>query len=108
MMFTDGLKVKFFLISRPGQSQGRLYKQPCDSFINSLGQWPFPPTALRGRHAQMVRDMSSSYKIGYVIVIKKFLSPEGHQNPISGSKVTAGGWIDARCTDAVMHGVLMQ
>ena len=41
-------------------------------------------------------------------MIKNFLNPEGHQNPISGSKVTAGGWIDARCTDAVMHGVLMQ
>ena len=25
----------------------------------------------------------------YVIVIKKFLNPEGHPNPISGSKVTA-------------------
>ena len=33
----------------------------------------------------MVLDRSSSYKI----VIKNFLNPEGHQNPISGSKVTA-------------------
>ena len=35
-------------------------------------------------------------KIDYVIVIKKFLNPEGHQNPINGSKVTAillKGWI---------------
>ena len=37
----------------------------------------------------MVRDSTSSYKIDYVIVIKNFLNPEGHQNPISGSKVTA-------------------
>ena len=42
--------------------------------------------------------MASSYKIGYVIVIMSFLNPKGHQNPISGSKVTAillkvKGWI---------------
>ena len=57
---------------------------------------PFPPPALRRRHAQTVRDSTSSYKIDYVIVIKNFLNPEGHQNPISGSKVTAillKGWI---------------
>ena len=37
-----------------------------------------------------------SYKIDYVIVIKTFLNPEGHQNAISGSKVRAillKGWI---------------
>ena len=49
---------------------------------------PFPPTTSR-RHAQTVRDSSSSYKIDCVIVMKNFLNPEGHQNPISGSKVTA-------------------
>ena len=49
---------------------------------------PFPPTPLRRGHAQTVRDSSSRYKIEYVIVIKNFLNPEGHQNPISGSKVT--------------------
>ena len=50
---------------------------------------PFPPTALRRHHAQTVRDRCSSYKIDYVVVIKKFLNPEGHQNPVSGLKVTA-------------------
>ena len=50
---------------------------------------PFPPPALRRRHAQTVRDSSSSYKIDYVMVIKTFLNPEGHQNRITGSKVTA-------------------
>ena len=57
---------------------------------------PFPPTALRRRHAQTVIDSSSSYKIDYVIVIKTFLNPDGHQNRISGLKVTAillKGWI---------------
>ena len=57
---------------------------------------PFPPIALRRRHAQTVRDSSSSYKIDDVIVIKTFLNPEGHHNSISGSKVTVillKGWI---------------
>ena len=57
---------------------------------------PFPPTALRRGHAQTGRVSTSSYKIDYVIVIKTFLNPEGHQNRISGSKVTAillKGWI---------------
>ena len=87
------------VISRPGRSQGLLYKQPCDglihSFINSVSE-PFPPTALRRRHAQTVTDSTSSYKIDYFIAIKNFLNLEGHQNPISGSKVTAillKGWI---------------
>ena len=38
---------------------------------------PFPPKALRRCHAQTAR------------VIKNFLNPKGHQNPISGSKVKA-------------------
>ena len=69
------------------------------SFIHSLIQSlsePFPPIALLRHHAQTVRDCSSSYKLDYVIVIKTFLNPEGHQNRISGSKVTAillEGWI---------------
>ena len=57
---------------------------------------PFPPTALRRHRSRTVRDRASSYKIDYVIVIKSFLNPEGHQNPISGSKFTAillKGWI---------------
>ena len=45
---------------------------------------PFPPIALRRRHAQAVKDSSFSYKIDYVLVIKTFLNPEGHQNRISG------------------------
>ena len=57
---------------------------------------PFPPTALRRRHAQTVRVSSSSYKIDYVILTKKILNPEGHPNRIIGSKVTVNllkGWI---------------
>ena len=44
----------------------------------------------------MVRDITSSYKIDYGIVIKNFLNLEGHQNPVSGSKVMTlllKGWI---------------
>ena len=86
---------QYALISRPGPSQGLLNKHLRHSFIHSVSE-PFPPTALWRRHAQTGRDRASSYKIDYVIVIKNFLNPEGHQNPISGSKVTAillKGWI---------------
>ena len=50
---------------------------------------PFPPTALRHRHAKTIGDSSFSYKIDYLIVIRTFLNPERHQNSISGSKVMA-------------------
>ena len=50
---------------------------------------PFPPTALRRRHGQTIRDSSSSYKIDYVQLIKTFLNPDGHHNRIIGSKVIA-------------------
>ena len=55
---------------------------------------PFPLTALRRRHGQMVRDSISSCKIDYVKLMKTFLNPEGHQNNITGSKVIAvfSGW----------------
>ena len=63
--------------------------------MSSFSQ-PFPPTALRRRHAQTVRYSTSSYKIDYVIVIKNFLNLKGPHNLISGSKVTAillKGWV---------------
>ena len=84
-----------FFISRPGQSQGLLYEHLCHSFIEWVSE-PFPPTALRRRHAQMMRDSSSSYKIDCFIVIKTILNPVGHQNCISGLKVRTillKGWI---------------
>ena len=56
------------------------------SLTDSLGD-PLVPTALQLRHAQTVRDSSSSYKIDYVIVIKNFLNLKGHR--FTGSKVTA-------------------
>ena len=60
--------------------------------ISSLIHWiihfSFSSQSLRRRHAQTVTDSTSSYKIVYVLVIKIFLNPEGHQNPTSGSKVT--------------------
>ena len=59
----------------------------------------------------MVRDRCSSYEIDYVRGIKKFLNSEGHQNPISGSKVTAillKGWVllrsvPAACAAGLFH-----
>ena len=53
-----------------------------NQFINYLTD-PLVPTA------QTVKYSSSSYKIDYVIVIKNFLNLKGHQNRITGSKVTA-------------------
>ena len=76
--------LKWYLAD-PGKARG------CSTnslVINSLSH-PFPPTALRRRHAQMVKYRAYSYKIDYVIVIKSFPNTKGHQNPISGSKVTA-------------------
>ena len=66
------------VFSRPGQSQGLLCKHLCYLLTYSLTD-PLGPTALRRRHAQMVRDRSSSYKIDFVIVIKTFLNSERHQ-----------------------------
>ena len=79
-----GIYLYVYIFSRPGRSQGLLYKQPRDVFIHSVVREPFPPTALQRRHAQTVGDSSSSYKIDYVIGIKKFLNPKGHQNSITG------------------------
>ena len=67
-----------------------------NSLVTDSLSEPFPPTALQRHHAQTVTDGCSSFKIDYVIVINDFLNPEGHQNPISGSKVTTillMGWI---------------
>ena len=79
-------------LADPGKARGcSINSLVTDSLIQSVRE-PFPPTALRRRHAKTVRDRYSSY----FIVIKNFLNPEGHQNPISGSKVTnilLKGWI---------------
>ena len=84
------------IISRPGQSQGLLYKHLFHSLINSVNKWAVPSNSFMALHAQTVRDSTSSYKIDYVKMINNFLNPEGHQNPFSGSKVTVtllNGWI---------------
>ena len=54
---------------------------------------------------------SFSDKIDYVMVIKNFLIPKGHQNPISGSKVTAillKGWIWPIGGASAGEGLLLQ
>ena len=79
--------VETFRRSDPGKSWGCSTNS---SVIHSFSN-PFPPTALRRRYAQTLRDSSSSGKI----VIKNFLNLEGHQICISGSEVTAillKGW----------------
>ena len=69
---------------------------------------PFPPIALRRRDAKTVKISSSSYKIDYVIMLKNFLNPKGHQNRISGSKVAAillKGWILPICGASAVEGL---
>ena len=79
--------LKFKLLADPGEARGcSINSLVINWLIDSFSQ-PFSPTALRRHLAQTVRDRCSNYKIDYVVVIKNF--PEGHQNPISGSKVTA-------------------
>ena len=51
------------IISRPGPSQGLLYKHRCDSLICSATL--FLPKSLWRHQNQMVRDSASSYKIEY-------------------------------------------
>ena len=70
-------------LANPGKARGC----STNTFVIKLVGEPFPPTALRCRHAQTVRKSSFIYKIDYVIAIKTFLNPEAHQNPISGSTV---------------------
>ena len=86
----------FTLLADPGKARGCSINS---LLINSFSEWvsqPFPTTALWRRHAQTVRVSTSRFKIDYVIMIKNFLNPEGHQNPFCGSKVMAillKGWI---------------
>ena len=72
-------------LADPGKARGCSTKR---LVITSVSHF-FPPTALRRRNAQTVTDSSSSYKIDCFIVSKNFINPKGHQNPDSGSKVTA-------------------
>ena len=56
-------------LANPGKARGcSINSLVIDSLIKSVRQ-PFPATALRRRHAQTVRDSSSSFKIDYVIVV---------------------------------------
>ena len=78
-----------FVISRPGRSQGLLYKQPLNQLIHSFIQSLilFLPQFYGAATPERLEiDLPV---IKYVLVIKTFVNPKGHQNPINGSKVTA-------------------
>ena len=52
--------------------------------------------SVRRRHALTVADGVFSHKIDYITIFPEILIPQGHQNRIIGSKVTAillNGWI---------------
>ena len=79
-----------------------------DSFIDWLTD-PLVSHIFTTPPRPSVRDRSSSYKID--IVIKNFLNPGGHLNPISGSKVTAilpKGWISSIGEASVGEGLRLQ
>ena len=51
---------------------------------------------LRRRHALMVKDGAFNHKIDYVTIFVEILNLKGHQNCITGSRVTPillNGWI---------------
>ena len=75
------------IFCRPGQSQGLLYKHLHDSLVNLaiLYSQQLYGAAMHKR----LRIAFCSYKIDYFIVIRNFLNPEGYQNCITASKVTA-------------------
>ena len=61
--FLCSIKATVLILSRPGRSQGLLYKHLNHLLINSFIDWlthPLVPTALQRRHPQKVRDRSSS------------------------------------------------
>ena len=49
----------------------------------------FVKISLRRRHTPMVRNGGSSHKIDYITIVQENLNHEGHQNCITGSRVTA-------------------
>ena len=52
--------------------------------------------SLRRRHAQSFTNGASNHETNYIDIFSEILNPEGHQNRISVSKVTAillKGWI---------------
>ena len=57
-------------LADPGKARGwSINSLFIDSLINSVSQ-PFPPTALRRRHVQTIRDSTSSYKIELFKILK--------------------------------------
>ena len=87
------------VISRPGQSQGLLYKHFFDSLINSFIH-PLVKISLQRRHAQTVKNGASSHKTNYIDILTEILNLEAHLNRWIGSKVMAillNGWILPTC-----------
>ena len=75
--------------SRPGRSQGLLYKHLRHWFIDSLIQSWFVKISLRRCHALTVADGAFSHKINYITIFKEILNPKRHPNRTTGSKGTA-------------------
>ena len=78
-----------YLISRPWQSQGLLYKHLRHSLINWFSWSWFVKITLQRPYAQIVDDCASSHKINYVNIFSQIRNLEGHLHRFIGSKVTA-------------------
>ena len=97
------------IFSRPGKSQGLLYKHLCSSKSLLHGSWSVIISSLEPLHSFIHAFIKSTFSLPHIYVvampkrleiglqvikytisrIKTFLNPKGHQNPIGGSKVIA-------------------
>ena len=68
------------IFSKPGLSQGLLYKNLRDSLMNWLIQTWFVKISLRRRHAQSFTNGASNHETNYKDIFSEILNPEGHQN----------------------------
>ena len=74
------------VFSRPGRSQGLLYKHLCELLIHELSH-PLVKISFRCRHVLIFEDGAFSNK--NVIIFQENINPEGHLNRSIGSKAMA-------------------
>ena len=87
------------IFSRPGQSQGLLYKHLCDSFIQ---KW-FVKITLQRRHALTVADGAFSHKIEYVTILRRFQIPKGIQIALLVQKLRRFCFMGGFCPLVKLH-----
>ena len=88
------------MISRPGQSQGLLYKHLCDWLIHSLSD-PLVKIHLQSRHAQTVKNGASSQNTNYIEVFSEIL--EGIKIAVWVQKLRQFCWMGGFCLLVELH-----